>query len=108
PRVLPLVGHGEDAHRIEMAPTSIATVMTGFGRWPARIVAVQPHVDVVEIALLRPEESGEGLTLDVALFLRGLPRMDRVVELVGLGAAVEDELIDVVFRGPRSVARGRQ
>jgi len=88
-----------------MSPTTIATLMAGGGRRQTRIVAIEPDVDVVEIALLRPEQSGEGLPLDAALFLRRALRMDRVVELVGFRAAMQDELIDIAVRDPRSAVR---
>jgi hypothetical protein len=34
--------------------------------------------------------------------------MDRVVELIRLGAPVQNELIDIAVRGPRSAERGLQ
>jgi hypothetical protein len=51
-----------------MSPSAIATLMSGWGGRQLRIVAIEPDVDVVEVALLRPEQSSERLTLDAALF----------------------------------------
>src|SRR2546427_208262 len=62
PWVFPFVGHRQNAHRVEMAPVTIATVMAGGGRLPIWIVAVKPRVDVEQIALLGPQQTGECLT----------------------------------------------
>src|SRR5262249_33981765 len=67
PRILPLVRHGGDAHRVEMPPAAIAADVALGGRGEGGIVAVEPDVDVEQIALLVPEHAGEGLALDVPL-----------------------------------------
>ena len=95
PRVLPLVGHGEDAHRVEVPPPMIAPVMPLLGRGTLRIVSVQPHIDIEQVALLAPQHPRERLALDVLLFLRRIRRMNRCVELIGLGAAKSDDRVDV-------------
>ena len=51
------------------------------------VVAVEPDVDVEEVALLGPEQPGERLALDRAARRRLLRRVDRLVELVGLRAS---------------------
>src|SRR5947209_20144725 len=43
------------------------TLFRSLRRRPVRIVAVEPDVDVEEVALLRPQEPREGLALHVAL-----------------------------------------
>ena len=95
PWVLPRVRHGEDAHRVEVPPPRIARVLPFVGRRRARVVAVEPDVDVVQVALLRPEHAGERLALDVLLFVRRFRRMDARVEVVGFRAPLRDDGVDV-------------
>src|SRR5438067_10638694 len=70
PRILPLVGHGDDAHGVEVAPPAVAAEVAC--RWWRNrgVVAVEPDVDDEEVALLVPEHAGEGLALDVFFLLR--------------------------------------
>ena len=63
PWVLPLIGHREDAHRVEMPPSPIAAQMAVGGWRVTGVVAVEPDIDVVQVTLLRPQETGESLTL---------------------------------------------
>src|SRR5206468_9602460 len=73
PRILPFVRHGQDAHRVEVAPVGVADLPArGRGR-PLRVVALQPEVHVKDVDLLGPEKVGEGLPLHQLLVLaRGL------------------------------------
>ncbi len=85
PGIFPLVGHGHDPHRIEVPPVLVANRAPRCRRRAAGIVAVEPVLHVEDIALLGPEQPGQGLALDPPLVFVGLRRVDRVVEVVGLG-----------------------
>ena len=84
PRVLPLVRHRHDAHRVQVPPVDVADVLARGGRRPSRVVPAQPVVDVEQVDLLRPEERSEGLPLDELLVGARRLGLDRRVELVGL------------------------
>src|SRR5271165_916563 len=66
PGIFPLVGHGEDGVAVEVSPVLIATGQAGGGRLGIVVIAVEPSLHVVPIALLAPDPSREGLTLQQA------------------------------------------
>ncbi len=67
PRILPLVGHGEDAHGIQMAPVDVANVLCAIPAAGSGIIAIEPEIHVEEIRLLVPEHARERLALDQAV-----------------------------------------
>ena len=77
PRVLPLVGHGDDIHVVEMFPVGVATLLAlRRRRWAGRI-AFKPEFDRIVVELLGPHETGEGLPLHAAFIVAQVRRLDR-------------------------------
>ena len=58
------------------------------------IVAVEPDVDVEQVALLAPDHPGECLALHVLLFRARARRLDRGVELIRFGAPLRKDRVD--------------
>ncbi len=58
------------------------------------VVLFEPRVEIEVVVLLAPEHPGEGLAHDVRLVGAGLGRRDRPVELVGIGDARREHLVD--------------
>ena len=81
-----------------MEPTRVATVAARLRRRPVGIVAVEPGVDVVEVNLFAPEHAGESLPLNATFVFAGLRGMNRIVELVGFGSSLSDNLIHLSER----------
>ena len=98
PRILPLVGHGENAHGVEMPPMQIAAVPARIRRRALGVVAFEPQVHIEVEHLLAPEQAGEGLPLDHAFFFGGAGGMDGVVEHIGFAFAIGDDVVDVAQR----------
>src|SRR5664279_3457308 len=94
PRELPLVGHGENAHGVQVAPVHIALAFAGIGRREVGIVTFQPAVNVPVIKQLAPEHAGECLPLNAALFRSGSRGMYGFVEFVGFCAPGSDGFVD--------------
>ena len=59
-----------------------------------RLVLAEPDVQVEVVALLRPQHPGQGLAHHGCRVVAHLGRGDRHVEVVGLGPALLDELVD--------------
>src|SRR5947208_2440176 len=55
PRVLPLVGHGDDVGVIEVRPVGVAAALARLGRRGLRGIAVHPLRDVDRVELLAPK-----------------------------------------------------
>ena len=68
-------------------------------RWIFRVLAVEPCVDIEEVDLFRPEESGERLALDALFVLGGIRRVDRSIEVIRLRTAPCNNLIEYPQRG---------
>ena len=102
PGIFPLVGHRHDVERVESAPPGIATAEPGVRRPGLGGVAVQPARHVVVVELLAPQHPGEGLAHHDSLVGGGTRGRQLGVELVGLGPAPGDHLVEV-----RSQRRGR-
>ena len=66
PRVLPLVGHGEDVGVVEMSPVRVAAVLPLRGWRGLAGIALQPVAHDVVVELLRPEHARERLAHHVA------------------------------------------
>ena len=58
PRILPFVGHRQNAHRVQMLPTRIPAAPPGLWRSVVRIVTFEPKIDVVKVDLFAPEHAG--------------------------------------------------
>ncbi len=98
PRILPLVGHGEDVEVVEVQPVVVASPAPGPGRRGAGRIARQPLLDVVVVELLGPHHSRQRLTVHRS-FLRGeLRRLDGQVVVVGLGVAPGEQLGEIPER----------
>src|SRR5581483_592607 len=66
PRIFPFVGHGDHVFIKEMSPVLIAALFTLFG-WLGRAgIAIEPDLDDKLVKLFAPEQSCEGLTLDLS------------------------------------------
>src|SRR4029077_17478265 len=94
PRELPLVGHGENAHGVQVAPVQVTQAFAGIGRREFGIVPFHPAVDVPVIKQLAPEHPGERLPLDPALFRSGFGGIYGFVEFVGFCVPGSDGFLD--------------
>src|SRR5215813_12598470 len=69
PGILPGVGHRDDIRSVEMPPFAIASKhVRAWRRW-ARRVAMQPHIHIIIVELLAPQQASEGLPLHSARIL---------------------------------------
>ena len=101
PGILPLVGHGHHAQRVEVPPVLVADrACREAGGGQSGLSPSSQTLHVEEVDLLGPEQPGERLALDQPLVVGGLRRVDRLVELVGLGPALGDR-----SRRPRRAGR---
>ena len=83
PRILPLIGHGNDIFVEEMTPARVAA-FPALGRRLGHVgIAGEPFFDHVVIELLAPKQASESLALDVAWFL-GEAFSEGVVEIHAL------------------------
>ena len=98
PRILPVIGHRQDAHRVQVPPVLIANGFPRWGRWAVAVIALKPETDVKEINLLAPQHAGKSLPLDQPFIIIGTLRMDRGVELVGFAAPHLKDFFDVFER----------
>ena len=105
PRILPLVGHGDDVGVVEVRPFAVAAVFAFGGRRRLVRVAVNPFRHVVVEELFRPNHPGERLTLDVARVGVGDVLLQLGVELVGLAAALGEDGVEVGEGVPIKVGR---
>jgi len=96
PRILPLVGHREHTHGIEVPPVPIPNPFAR-ARWTKlRVVTLEPLVHVEEINLLRPQQSREGLALNSFFVVGCFGRFNGGIELVRLGAPLCNDALDVL------------
>ncbi len=114
PRVLPRVRHREHVERVEVPPVAVAAVLARLGRRRLAGVAVEPAADVVRVHLLAPDEPGARLAQDPHRLGVGAVRRERLVELVGVGLAGRDDLVEggarprgLLLLGSRPVQRSR-
>ena len=108
PGVLPLVRHGHDVEGVEAAPAAVPAGQPLFGRRRLARVTVQPAADVVVVQLLAPEHPGEGLAHDHRLVGAGTSRGQLGVELVGLGLAQCEHLVEASAQRVRLISRSRR
>ena len=94
PRVLPRVRHREHVERVEVPPVAVAAVPVGLRRRRLAGVAVEPAAHVVRVHLLAPDEPGARLAQDPHRLGRRAGRRERGVELVGVGLAGGDDLVE--------------
>jgi hypothetical protein len=72
------------------------------------LVLLEPAVEVEVVVLLRPQHPGEGLAVDAALVFAQRAGRDPVVELVGVGHALSQRLLESRAELPsRGRPRGR-
>ena len=93
PWILPFVRHGHHAHRVDVPPVKIADGLTRRGRFPIWVITLEPQVDIEQIDLLGPQQSGKRGALDVLLILAGCRRMNRMVELIRLGTTLGNDRV---------------
>ncbi len=102
PRILPRVRHRQDVARVEMPPFVIATRAVRVGRLRLIRIAFEPGVDGVVIELLRPQETGVGLTHDGAFVgaeMSGLlSRVECVVFRLALGQRALERRSEPILR----------
>ncbi len=84
PRVLPLVGHGQHVQVVEMGPICVTPARSGFGWGRLAWITFEPELDAVVVELLAPQQSGEGLALNVPLVLTQIGALDDGIELICL------------------------
>ena len=75
-----------------MQPTRVAAAAARLGRWPGRIVTIEPNVDVVKVDLFAPEHAGERLPLNAAFVCVSLRGMYGCVKLIGLRTSLREDL----------------
>ena len=66
PGILPFVRHGDHVRVVEMRPIVIAAICGARVGRGLRGIAVEPALHIIVIALLAPEQPGEGLALNQA------------------------------------------
>jgi len=94
PRVLPRVRHREDVPGVHVGPGRVPARPSLRRGWRLRRVTVQPALDVVAVELLAPDHPRERLTGDEPLVLARGGRDHLAVELVRLGAARREDLVE--------------
>ena len=109
PGILPCVGHRQHTHRVQMSPVGISNRATT-ARWRIGwVIAVEPGSNVKDIALLRPEQAGQGCALHVSLVGRGMRRGELFIKLIGLFATLCHECINgrrqLLFPARKSIVR---
>ncbi len=85
PRVLPLVGHGQDVRVEHLRPGSVPALVALDGRRRERGVSLEPVAHDVVVVLLRPQQPGQRLAHDRAFVVAERSGDHRGVELVCLG-----------------------
>ncbi len=106
PRVLPLVRHRDDVGVEQVRPLVVAPVLAlGRRRRLARI-AVEPALHDVVVVLLGPEHPGQALAHHGSPVLAERLRNDARVELVGLGPAARNHVVDAGAGDLGGVLRG--
>src|SRR5436853_1624025 len=78
-----------------MQPVLIAYVPARRRRRIGGVIAIEPFVNVEDVTLLRPQQTGEGLALHATLVFAGFGRMNRVVKLVGLFDSLIEYRVEV-------------
>ena len=84
PRVLPLVGHGDDVVVEHVEPLAVPDRDRRWRVERVHAVLAQPHVDVEKVVLLRPEEPAERLAHDVGGVCARRWGREGLIELVSL------------------------
>jgi hypothetical protein len=100
PRVLPLVRHGQHVVGDEVEPVGVADAGVSVHRVAAMLD--QPALHVVRVVLLAPQHPGERLPDDPALLFGHLRMGQARVELVRLGLAPVDQLVELRRDGVRT------
>ena len=90
---IPLVGHREDVAVIHVEPLGVPHVVTR-PEQRVRIVLLEPRVEIEIVVLLRPQHSGERLTMDAALVFAERCRRDAIVELVGFLLPLREDRVE--------------
>jgi len=93
PRVFPLVRHGQHVVGDEVEPVRVADARLRVHRVAA--VLDQPPLHVVRVVLLGPQHPGQRLPDDPTLLVGHLRMGKARVELVGLGLAPVDQLVEL-------------
>ena len=83
PRVLPLVRHRDDVVVEHVEPLAVPDMSVRLRIERIDAVLAQPHVDVEEVVLLRPEHAGEGLAHHRCGVVRGGVGRAIAIEVVG-------------------------
>ena len=98
PRVLPLVRHRDHVGVEHVEPLGVAHVVAGGLEQRMALVLAQPALQVEVVELLAPQHSGQRLAVHAALiFVQRLGRNPRV-ELVGVGDAALEDLLEAAER----------
>src|SRR5437870_4511426 len=82
-----------------MQPLVIAPESTRIWRWRSSRITIEPHIHVVVVELLAPEEPCERLSLHVACILRQRCATERFVKGVCFGLPLLEELFGIGKRG---------
>src|SRR5580704_7033605 len=94
PGILPFVRHRDDMVPDHVEPLAVADLMR---RRPHRIVAVflEPSIGVVKEILFAPQHPGQCLPHHIGGIRTSACRRDRLVERVGVGPPICDDLIEL-------------
>ena len=95
PGVFPAVGHGQDVPVLHVEPVPVPDIPALGIAQRMCLVLLQPAVEVEVVELLAPEHPGQRPPHDHGVLGVGAGRGDRLVELVGLGAAAGDHGVRV-------------
>ena len=83
PRILPLVGHGENAFGVHILPERVATLQSLSGRRRKCWIALEPRVNVELVPLKVPQQSSECLALNVSVLRFVRMTIERLIKCVG-------------------------
>jgi hypothetical protein len=111
PRILPLVRHRHDVEGVERTPSGVAAGLSRGRRFRLAGITVEPSRYVVVVELLAPQHPGEGLPHHHCFVRRGDRGSEAGIELVGLGPAGGEHLVEIPShcgRRGRAGARGTQ
>ena len=94
PGILPFVRHGDDVRVVKRAPVVISAIAARRVGRRLRGIAGEPALHIIVIALLAPDQPGEGLALNQARVLGETGAATLGVKIVGFFLAQTEDIVE--------------